>query len=278
MGNGEHIRNLNYYYSKSRFGYDIFLNGSKHFGYYPANRKVSEKEAQVLMHDLIAEKLQLRESMKVLDAGCGRGVVSNYLASKYGCFVEGITMVEFEIGDAQNHAKKMNVAGMVNYSLMDYSKMSFRDNHFDRIYTIETLCHSPDLPKTIQEFYRVLKKGGKIALFEYNLADESEFSPDEKSVVERIAAQTASPSLTVLRNGSLQKFVEEAGFHGVETADISENFKPSLRRLRRFAQIPDFFAGILKTREDHPNLTIAMEFCRLAEKGLYQYKIITAEK
>lgn len=56
----------------SRLGYDFLLGGAKHFGFYPKGKEnISEREAQNLMHDLLAQKLDLKKNQLVLDAGCG---------------------------------------------------------------------------------------------------------------------------------------------------------------------------------------------------------------
>ena len=83
MNEKEHLNRLIDYYKKSRTGYNIALWGSKHFGFYPKGRKVAEKEAQTLMQDMVAEKLGLSSENVVLDAGCGQGVVSTFLAKKF---------------------------------------------------------------------------------------------------------------------------------------------------------------------------------------------------
>src|SRR3989338_10035114 len=128
MDDREHFKKLNRYFEKSKLGFDTLLLESKHFGFHPANKKVSEKEAQVLMQDLIGKKLRLSKLMKVLDAGCGQGVVATYLAKKFGCKIEGITVVPFEIPKAKLLAEKNNLLDKVNFSLMDYSKMKFRND------------------------------------------------------------------------------------------------------------------------------------------------------
>jgi cyclopropane fatty-acyl-phospholipid synthase-like methyltransferase len=75
MNEREHFERVVKYYEHSKLGYDTLLWGSKHFGFHPKGKKISEREAQLLMQDLIGEKLHLSDSMKVLDAGCGQGVV-----------------------------------------------------------------------------------------------------------------------------------------------------------------------------------------------------------
>lgn len=278
MNQAEHFKKLNDYFTKSRLGYDLFLEGAKHFGYYPKNKKISEKEAQILMQDLIGEKLNLKKSMKVLDAGCGQGVVSTYLAKKFDCHIDGITMVNFEIGIANKLAERMNVSNNINYSLMDYSNTEFDNETFDAIYTIETLCHSTNIRKTLKEFYRVLKKGGKVALFEYRFADDYQFSNYEMELVNIIINATASPSLRELRYNKFKKIVEEAGFKNVKEQNITENFEPSLKRLKVFAYVPYLFVKIFELQKYFPNATIAVEIHRAVEKGLVKYFILTAEK
>ena len=134
MGEKEHFERLNKYYEKSKIGYDLALGGSKHFGFYPKNKKISEKQAQILMQELVAKKLKLTLEDLVLDAGCGQGVVSTFLTKKYGCQIEGITVVPFEVQKANLLANKLGVGIKINYSLMDYSKTDFSNNTFDCIY------------------------------------------------------------------------------------------------------------------------------------------------
>ena len=278
MNEEEHFKRLNDYFTKSKFGYDFFLYGAKHFSFYPENKKISEKEAQNLMHDLIGSKLSLNKSMIVLDAGCGQGVVSTYLAKKFGCRIEGISMVDFEIGKANELAKNIGVSDKANYYLMDYSNMKFKNSYFDRIYTIETLCHSADIKKTMREFFRVLKRGGKVAFFEYNLADDNKFTDYELDIFDKVIYSTAADSLKEFKPDRFENIIKETGFRKLEVEDITYNIKPSLNRLRRFASIPYLFVKLFNLQKSFPNLTIAVEFYKFVERNLFEYKIFSAEK
>lgn len=152
MNKTEHFERLNRYFEKSKIGYDVALWGSKHFGFYPEGKKISEKQAQILMQELVAKKLKLTSKDVVLDAGCGQGVVSTFLAKKYACKIEGITIIPFEIQKANLLVDKFNVRDKLTYSLMDYNKTKFSNNHFDCVYTTETLSHSIDIKKTLKNF------------------------------------------------------------------------------------------------------------------------------
>lgn len=279
MNEKEHFERLNRYYKKSEIGYDFALWGSKHFGFYPKCKKISEKQAQILMQELVAKKLKLTSKDTVLDAGCGQGVVSTFLAKRYCCRLYGITVVPFEVKKANLLAEKMSVSDKVNYSLMDYSKTKFSNNYFDCIYTTETLSHSTNIRKTLKEFFRVLNKGGRIAFFEYTISEDSDFSKSEMKILEKVAKGSAMDSLKAFRHDKFQKVLSKAGFTNVDVEDISENARPSLLRLRKFAIIPYYlFVKPFDLQEKFPNVSAAVEFYKMAEKGLIRYNIFTAIK
>lgn len=278
MNQKEHFKRLNSYYIRSRIGYDLVLGGSKHFGFYPKNKRIFEREAQILMQDLVAKKLGLSKRDKVLDAGCGQGIVSMYLSKKFGCKIEGITIPPFEIEKAKFLANKLKVSNKVHYSLMDYSDLKFKDNYFNCIYTTEALSHSTNIKKTLKEFYRVLKKGGRIALFEYTIAEDKNFSDYEMDTLEKVIYSSAMEGLKEFRHNKFQEKIKEIGFKNIKVENISENILPSLNRLRRFALIPYFFVKLFGLQENHPNLTAAVEFHKMAKKDLIRYNIFIAEK
>jgi cyclopropane fatty-acyl-phospholipid synthase-like methyltransferase len=91
-------RSIKEYYetTESRFCYRYLLNGSQHFGFYPdGDITIGESRAQRLHHDLLAALLDLPPGSVVLDAGCGQGVVSADMASRYGLRVVGIDIVPY---------------------------------------------------------------------------------------------------------------------------------------------------------------------------------------
>jgi sterol 24-C-methyltransferase len=279
MNEKEHLERLNQYYEKSKIGYDFALWGSKHFGFYPKGKKVSEKEAQILMQELVAKKLELTSKDLILDAGCGQGVVSTFLAEKQGCKIEGITVVPFEVKKANFLAEKLKVSDKVKYSVMDYSKTKFNNNHFDCIYTTETLSHSINIRKTLKEFFRILKKGGRVAFFEYTLAENKDFSKSELKILEKIAKGSAMDGLKDFKHDKFQNVLSKVGFTNVKVENISENTGPSLARLKKFALIPYYlFVKPFGLQEKFPNASAAVEFYNMAEKGLIHYNIFTATK
>lgn len=280
MENAEqHHKNVVSYFKESRLGYDLVLGGVKHFGYYPDKiNNISEKKAQELMQDMLAENLGIKKNHLILDAGCGQGFVSAYLARKCGCKIVGITIVPFEIDKARILAKKLEVSQNAEYYLMDYSKTNFEDNKFDAVYAIESFVHSPEATATLREFFRILKPGGKLAIFDYTISADKEFTNYEQKMWNLIVERTAMGSIKNMRHGSFANLLKKQGFECVTQKDVSQNVLPSIRKLNRLAKIPYIFVDSLRLHKHFINVTAAIEVYNLARKGLFKYNIFTAKK
>ncbi len=269
------------YYKRfpTRIGYRCFLRGSQHFGFYPQGRaEISEKEAQILMQDLVSEKLVLQEGEKILDAGCGRGVVATYLAHQKNVEIWGITIVPFEKRIAEKRARKLGVAPKVHFAVMDYAQTAFQDNFFDAIYTTESLSHALDISQVLREFFRILKPGGRFAFFEYKLAPLSRFNDREKKTLETIVNSAAGIGLRYFHNDDFKNSLFRNGFRNVVEEDISENVRPSFYRLYKVA-VPFYkFAQFFRLRRLAINTLMAYEGYKMTDHNLLRYCIYKGTK
>lgn len=97
---------------------------------------------------------------RLLDVGCGDGTFTILLGTKFreihGIDVQESYLMQFR-QTVQNDAR-------FSVSNMSASDMSFPDNHFDTLVTIETLEHVPDLIGAASEMSRVLKPGGELLI------------------------------------------------------------------------------------------------------------------
>jgi len=264
---------------ETKLGFDYILWGSKHFGFYPTGKTdITEKEAQVLLQDLVAKNLELKRNEIVLDAGSGQGCVSTYLAKKYGSKIFGITLVSFEVKKAQERAKNLGVQDKTQYQVMDYSTTNFSDNFFDAIYTTETLSHSPDIRKTLKEFFRILKPGGKVALFEYTIAPNEKFSPWERKMLDLVIERSAMMGLKDFRHNQFSKIIKTIGFKNIKEQNISENIRPSFYRLHKLSVWPYKFIKFFGLQKFFINTTAGYEYYKFIDKGLFRYCIFTGDK
>lgn len=270
---------IDYYKNpESRLGYTFLTWDTKHFGYYPSKKSnISEKKAQQLTIDLLAETLDLKKSDIILDAGCGRGTVACYLAQKYKANITGIDIVDFELKMARERAKKLNLKD-VNFFLKDYSNTKFKNNYFDKMFTLETIVHSPNLSKTLKELMRILKPNGRLVMFEYSRSRPEEFSEWEEKMLKIINEESAMVALQTMHHDTMTKELKKLGYKIISDEDITVHVIPSMERFYRYAKLPYKFIKLFHLQRYFVNTTAAIEFSNMARKGLIKYRIFVAEK
>ncbi len=137
-----------------------------HHGYYGklGNYKINRRQAQI---DLIEELLNwagVKSADNIIDAGCGIGGSTLYLANKFKAKATGITLSPVQASRARERAKEANLEEQVTFQVADALNMPFADNQFDLVWSLESGEHMPDKTKFLQECYRVLKPDGTFIL------------------------------------------------------------------------------------------------------------------
>ncbi len=265
---------------ESRWGYTLLLKGIKHFGYYPEGKEnLSMYEAQKLMEDKLVEKLSLNSDFLVLDAGCGEGGVAIHLAQKYRLRVKGVDFLESSIEKANKKASELDLQDRVSFQVMDYTKLSFPEESFDGVYTMESLVHVPDHQQALREFYRVLKPGGRLVLFEYSICPKKEMTFQQKRLWNMIMEGWAMHSLPRFLHGKFPEILEEVGFTDVSVEDITPRMIPMVRNLYLIAYLPYQLIKLLKLQRKFINITFAVEGYRsIIKSDVWRYNIVTATK
>lgn len=274
-----HNDQLANYYHRSRLGYHYLLWDSQHFGYHPLPpANCNERVAQIAMQDQVALALDLKLGERVLDAGSGRGVTAIHLAEKYGAHVTGIEVVPMTYEIAKHKHRASLAPDRLEFVLGSYDQTGFANATFDAIFTLETLSHAQDLGAALRELYRVLRPGGRIALFEYSLAPDAAFTGREMRMVEAVMEGSAMASLKQFRHDGLPALLGLHGFEAIQIREINAHTEPSLRRFRQLAWVPYQFVRLCGSQAHHPNMTSAVEFYPLGKKDLIRYNIIRAVK
>jgi len=102
-----------------------------------------------------AAKIITRRNSNVLDIACGTGFGSNFLA-ELGHNVIGADISEGAVNECNNKYKANNLS----YEVIDGLKTPFQDEYFEAIVSFETIEHTTEYIKMLNEFKRVLKKDG----------------------------------------------------------------------------------------------------------------------
>jgi SAM-dependent methyltransferase len=109
---------------------------------------------------------QLDEKTHVIDVGCGIGGPARALAHNFGCRVAGVDLTEEFCLAAGTLTKKIGLSDKVDIHYGNALDLPFPDNTFDLAWMQHASMNIADKKALFLEIARVLKPGGKIALYE----------------------------------------------------------------------------------------------------------------
>ncbi len=114
--------------------------------------------------DALARLAEIRRSDVVLDLGSGIGGPSRHLASSIGCHVTGLDLTQEYCNVADMIAASTGLSHLVQYQQGDALKTPFAAASFDVVWTQHAAMNIGDRQGLYREVFRVLKKGGRLAL------------------------------------------------------------------------------------------------------------------
>lgn len=275
----DNLEQVTRYYSKkeSRVGYSLLLGGTKHYGYYlKGDKPWAFNRALRQMEEKLALALSVPPGSHVLDAGSGVGDVAAYLAANHHLKVTGIEILDANLREARRRAEERGLSHSVDFRRMSYSELDFPADHFDGVYTMETLVHAIDADKVLQEFWRVLKPGGRLVLFEYSRTPDREMSPRAARTLRQINEVAAMPSFQRFEHGVLSTLMTDAGFSNIDSEDISEHIWPMIGAFAALAAVPYVLAKLAGREAKFVNTVSAVEGWRY--RRYWHYNIMTANK
>lgn len=121
-----------------------------------------EDQAKLSIYDYREELADLdpKPGQRILDAGCGSGIISRYIAGNNpSCSIVACDAAAERLREAESHSKSLK---NIEFKEQNLTELDFPDNHFDWIvcrYVIEHI-YAPDRDKAVREIYRCLKPGG----------------------------------------------------------------------------------------------------------------------
>jgi cyclopropane-fatty-acyl-phospholipid synthase len=126
----------------------------------------TQTESQERKLDLLAELMQLRPAMRILDVGCGWGGPLVYLSKRYGVQGVGLTLSSLQKRAADERIASHDAdVTIVESHWKDYND----DQPFDVVYTDEVIVHFNDLGGFFTKVYSLLREGGTMLNKELHL-------------------------------------------------------------------------------------------------------------
>jgi tocopherol O-methyltransferase len=259
--------------------WDLENSLSIHYGYYDDKVK-SFPQSLLRMNEIMMEAVGITNRDKVLDAGCGIGGSSIFLAGKLGCHVTGITLSERQAQLATKNAQERKLNGLTRFEVMDYCNTSFGSESFDVIWGCESICYADDKEKFIREAFRLLKQGGRLVVADGFV---TKFENNEHPVIRQWLDGWQVNYLETPER--FNQFMQQAGFGEISCRNISSYTRRSSRRLLRFYYLASLYVAWKKlsfsnraTEMQKNNIRACKYQYYGMQKALWQYWLFTARK
>ena len=136
----------------------------------------SSRVAKLALRDRLLDSLELKGDERVLDVGCGRGLMLIGAAKRLksgkatGIDVWNQTDLSGNTADAaKQNAKIEGVSDKVRIETGDARKLVYPDNHYDAVVSTLVIHNIDDehgRGQAIREMWRVLKPGGRLVIFD----------------------------------------------------------------------------------------------------------------
>jgi cyclopropane fatty-acyl-phospholipid synthase-like methyltransferase len=262
-----------------RMFWDLDRSMAMHAGFWDETTRTLT-DALKRENEILAEYAEIKAHEKVLDAGCGVGGSSIFLAQNYGCEVTGITLSAHQVDKARESARKHGVDDRVTFETMDFCRTNLPESSFDVIWGIESICHAPDKSDFVKEAYRLLRSGGRLII------------ADGFSAKDHLTVQDTIEMKKWLRGWGVEsldspqmfeKYLMQTGFSHVTYRNVNALVIPSSKKLYwisfpalAMSKLGELF-GLRTTMQTQNVLAAYFQHITL-KKGLWEYGILLAHK
>lgn len=280
--NKEYQKKIETYYDECNRDYEIVWqlkhSMALHYGYWDANT-LTHRQALWNTNYQIARHGQIKSSDTVLDAGCGVGGTSFFLANNIGCKVHGISLSSTQIRQALAFKENNDLNNLTTFSLQNYCHTNFPDNSFDVIVGIESLMYPEVKTDFLKEAFRILKPGGRLITADYFVQQTR--NQKEVDTLKKWAKTWAIDDF--IYEKAYCNDIKNTGFTNIMLSDKSDNVFPSIKLMHRsyypgilISKVSNFFG---KRSEAQVENSKAGKYQYVSFKqGVWRYKFLLAIK
>lgn len=227
-------------------------------------------DASIKRHQhYVALRLGLSPTHRALDVGCGVGGPMREIARFSGASVVGVNNNAYQLKKAReyNHAARLDA----QCSLLEADFMNIPEaaGSFDMVYAFEATCHAPDKTALFKELFRVLKPGGKMAIYEWCLTPRYDAAnPAHVRMKQDIEEGNGLPDIWTIEE--TERCFREAGFQVLDVLDKANDGDPQVPWYLSLSGKELSNTGLRRTPAGKvmvKALTRTLETARIAPKG-----------
>ncbi len=262
------------YYRANEAAYRVW-GPNMHYGYWEPGVR-TQRQASLRFNEVVAQTADISRDDHVLDAGCGVGGCSIYLARAFGCRVTGITITPQQVELARRNAARAGVSDLTDFHEMDYEHTTLSSGRFSVVWGLESICYAEDKRRFVAEAFRLLGDGGRLVVAD-GFASREHYEGDDARLMQRWLDGWVVNSLKTPQRW--RRFAEEAGFG----SSTYRNVTPYVRktsRLMLIASLPFLPLHLLDRvfrLKPYPTDALFNQYFAM-KRGLWEYGIFLARK
>ncbi|MFT7531114.1 MAG: tocopherol O-methyltransferase [Gammaproteobacteria bacterium] len=207
-------------------------NLALHYGYWDSEEAYQHHQALLNTNKILYQFANIQAPSRILDAGCGLGGSSLWLASQ-GNQVTGISISQKQVDYANKAAKKRKLTDSAKFEFANFCQTPYADGSFDVIWGLESICYAMDKSLFLKEAYRLLRKGGQLIMCDAFLLKSSFTNPEWQTVSDFLKGWVL-PNLA--KRKDFQQMIKQAGYKNIAIEDISQQILPSSKHMRDVAK------------------------------------------
>ncbi|MCK5919850.1 MAG: class I SAM-dependent methyltransferase, partial [Methylococcales bacterium] len=115
---------------------------------------------------------KLNDQTKVLDVGAGYGGAARWLAGKFGCHVTCLNLSESQNIRNRTMSAEQDMTDRIDVIDGSFEEIPAENQHFDLAWSQDSILHSGQRDRVLEEVNRVLKPGGEFIFTDPMQADD----------------------------------------------------------------------------------------------------------
>src|SRR5436190_3276667 len=128
----------------------------------------------------LARALNLSPGARFSDVACGMGGPALWIARETGARLYGVDLSPVAVAQAQKRAQDLGLAGTgqtparlgATFSAGSFAETGLETAPMDAAMTVDALQYAPDKAAALREFARIIRPGGTLAFFAFELDPE----------------------------------------------------------------------------------------------------------
>ena len=154
--------------------------------------------------DLVVEISNVRKNDRVLDIGCGTGLLSLKFLSKADCQIKGVDSSPEMLEIFNDKITKLGLGQKIHSEHQDAESLNFEKNSFDIVASTVTLHHVKNKLPAVRNIRKMLKPEGKFILGDLNIDTTGDLTDSKRML--RIMGYLLDEYVLAMEEGGLKAF------------------------------------------------------------------------